>query len=187
MLRLFFISLLAVLLLFAFLQSRLRRHTDELPVFLRSDSIADSHHTSLFVEVQSTYKPTEAQLDALKTDYSNLWAHLNHVYATNDVLAGKEYYTEGWFKQLCRHYPGSPHPALVTRDDLSHHIQIKNWSNDGLVCTAIDSSLVLTYTYPDKTTRVTTVRLAVALLYQGDHWRLDALRLFDEKNTTPTN
>lgn len=179
MLRLFFLSLLALLLGYVFLQGKLRQRTDEKPVFLRTDGIAQAHHTIISICVESPYQPARDQLTALTTDYANLWAHLNHLYATNDVEAGKEYYTEAWFVQLCRHYKGIE-PTEVLRQDNQHELHLRNWSTDGLVCTAIDSNVVLTYRYPDQTTKTTRAILAVALLYQGDHWRIDALRLINE-------
>ncbi len=179
MFRIFFLGLLALVLGYFFLQGKLRQRHDEKPIFLRTDAIAQAHHTSISVCVESPYKPTNEQLAALTTDYANLWAHLNHIYATNDVEAGKEYYTEAWFVQLCRHYKGIQ-PTDVLRQDDRHELHLRNWSTDGLVCTAVDSNVVLTYHYPDQTTKTTQASLAIALLYQGDHWRIDALRLIHE-------
>jgi hypothetical protein len=119
------------------------------------------------------------QLETLKKDYSNIWAHLNHLYATNDVVAGKEYYTEDWFKQICRHFNGIQQPVL-TRTDEQHELHIQNWASDGLICTAIDSNVVFNTNFPDKTVRRTRAVIAVVLLLQGDHWRLDAIRIINE-------
>lgn len=179
MLRILFISLLVLLLGFFFLQGRLNVRNEEKPVFLRTDEIALNHQTNIQTTIHSVYKPDSLQLETLKKDYSNIWAHLNHLYASNDVEAGKEYYTEDWFKQICSHYNGIQQP-LVTRRDEQHELHIQNWASDGLVCTAIDSNVILHYQYPDKANKTTKANLAVVLLFQGDHWRIDAIRVIDE-------
>jgi len=180
MLRILFISLLVLLLGFFFLQRRLNERNEEKPVFLRTDEIALAHQTKIQTTVHSLYKPDSLQLETLKKDYSNIWAHLNHLYASNDVEAGKEYYTEDWFKQICRHYNGVQQP-LIKREDEQHELHIQNWSSDGLICTAIDSNVVLKTIYPDKKIQRTKASIAVVLLFQGDHWRIDAMRVIDEK------
>ena len=183
MLRILFTSLILLMAGYVFLQSRLNQRSDEKPVFLRTDTIAQAHQTSMAVCVESPYKPSAEQVAALTTDYADLWAHLNHLYSTNDVEAGKEYYTEAWFAQLCRHYAGVQ-LTNISRHDERHELHLQNWSTDGLVCTALDSNVVLTYRYPDQSTRTTRANLAVSLLFQGDHWRVDALRVLNE-STTP--
>lgn len=165
---------------FLLLQGRLLERSGEKPVFLQTDTIALAHQTKLEVSIHSMYTPDSVQLETLKKDYSNLWAHLNHVYATNDVTAGKEYYTEPWFRQLCAHYQNGLHPTGIQRQDSVHHLAIQNWASDGLVCTAIDSNLVFKYQYPDNSFRLTSSHIALVLLYQGDHWRIDAMRVINE-------
>ena len=180
MLRIIFILLIVLTAGFLFLQGRLLERSAEKPAFLSTDSIANLHQTNLEVSVNSVYQPDSAQLEIVKKDYSNLWAHLNHLYATNDVVAGKEYYTEPWFRQLCSHYKNGVEVTGITREDVSHHLAIQNWASDGLVCTAVDSNVVFKYTYPDKSSASTKANIALVLLYQGDHWRIDAMRVIYE-------
>lgn len=158
---------------------------DEIPVFLRTDAIAAAHQTKISLHPGSFYQPNAAQLEQLKADYGHIWAHLNHLYATNDITAGKEFYTEDWFRQLNHHFTGIRTP-LVTRTDRQHDLHIQTWSRDGLVCTAIDSNAVLQYTYPDKTSEITSATVAVVLLFQGDHWRIDAIRVLSEERLRRT-
>lgn len=183
MLRILFISLLILIIGFFFLQGRLNNRNGEKPVFLRTDEIALSHQTKIQTRIHSLYQPDSIALEMLKKDYSNIWAHLNHLYATNEVEAGKEYYTEDWFKQICRHYAGTQQPK-ISRTDEQHELHIQNWASDGLVCAAIDSNIVLKTNYPDKTIRTTKANIAVILLFQGDHWRIDAMRVLNETTLT---
>ncbi len=181
MLRIFFISLVALLVSFFALQNYFDDHMEIKPVFLCTDAIALAHHTDIEVTVHSRYKPDSMQIENLRKDYSNLWAHLNHLYATNDVEAGKEYYTEDWFRQICKHYNGI-RPTQLQRNDAEHHLHIQNWSTDDLVCTAIDSNVVLNTTLPNKTIQKTKANIAIVLLLQGDHWRIDAMRVLSDNN-----
>lgn len=176
MIRILFIPLIGIIAIFLFLQGRLNERNGEKPVFLRYDEIADAHQTNINLTLHSIYKPDSVQLETLKKDYSNLWAHLNHLYETNDVEAGKEYYTEEWFKQINHYYNGTV-TSTIKRSDVQHELHIKNWAWDGLVCALTDSNLILQYQYPDKTIRKTKASLEMVLLYQGDHWRIDAVRL----------
>jgi len=180
MMRILFIVLIFLAAGFLFLQGRLNERNGEKPVFLRTDEIANAHQTNIAVSVHSIYKPDSFQLDMLKKDYSNIWAHLNHLYQTNDVEAGKEYYTEDWFKQINHHYNGTLHTS-VKRTDEQHELHIQNWAWDGLVCSAIDSNIILHYQFPDKSVKTTRATIAVVLLFQGDHWRIDALRVTNEE------
>lgn len=180
MLRVLFFIISLLLGAFLFLQIEQRSPKNELPVFLREDTIADNHNTNIEIQTRSREIPTPLQLENLTKDYSALWAHLNHLYATNDVEAGKEYYTEEWFRQLCLLYAGVK-PVRLSRTDLKHQVKIINWEKDGLVCTVIDSSAVMKYHFPDRAPVHTAMTLAAVLLYQGDHWRLDALRILNEK------
>lgn len=179
MIRYVLIFIIGVTALYFFLQGRLNNHEETLPVFLQQDKLATAHQTKISVQVHSLFKPDSIQLETLKKDYSNLWAHLNHLYATNDVNAGKEYYTEGWFKQITRHYTGA-HPQPLQRTDENHELHIQNWSGDALVCSLIDSNVVFTYRLPDGTLQNSRANLAMVLLFQGDHWRIDALRVLQE-------
>jgi len=179
MMRLLFIVLIGITAALLFLQGRLNDRNGEKPVFLRHDEIAAAHQTEIEISIHSIYSPDAVQLEALKKDYSNLWAHLNHLYETNDVEAGKEYYTEDWFRQINRHYNGVIHSAIKRRD-LQHEMHIENWAWDGLVCSITDSNVVFQYIYPDKSIKTSKANLKLVLLYQGDHWRIDALRIVFE-------
>jgi hypothetical protein len=183
MMRILFLLLIALLSGYFYLQGKVNQRIDELPSFLRTDAIANGHQTQIGASFHSNYLPTENQSNQLIEDYSNLWAHLNHLYATNDVTVGKEYYTEAWFKQLCQHYDGVQEP-LIIRTDVQHQLHVMNWSKDGLVCNVIDSNVVFNYEFPDNINKKTMATIALALLYQGDHWRLDAFRIINEKEIT---
>lgn len=174
------ISFIVLSFVFLFLQSLKVKRSAEKPVFLRTDEIALNHNTALNVWLHSQVAPDSAQIKSLKIDYSNIWAHLNHLYSTNDVNAGKEYYTEKWFQQITKEYQGHQSP-LAKRKDIHHDLHITNWSRDGLLCTAIDSNLLFTYTYPNAISESFQVNLAVVLLFQGDHWRIDALKVLDSQ------
>ncbi|MBS4064233.1 MAG: hypothetical protein KGZ74_06710 [Chitinophagaceae bacterium] len=180
MIRILFILFIVLLAAFLFLQGSLNERNGEKPAFLVHDYIAGAHHTNMEIKVHSEFKPDSFQLAVLKKEYSNIWAHLNHLYETNDVETGKEYYTEDWFKQMVHHYSGVTSTG-ISRIDEQHELHIQNWAWDALVCTAIDSNVVLHYQYPDKTIRTRKVSLAVVLLYQGDHWRIDALKVIEDK------
>lgn len=177
--RLLFLVLIFVTGSLLFLNSRLNVRNGELPVFLLKDKIADAHNTDIYVTAHSIFKPDSLQIEILKRDYSNLWAHLNHLFETNDIEAGKEYYTEAWFKQINHHYQGVIISG-IKRTDLQHNLQIQNWSMDGLACTVSDNNILFFYKYPDNKTRRSKVNLEMVLLYQGDHWRIDAIRFKNE-------
>jgi hypothetical protein len=186
MMRLLFISTIGVVITYFVLQSRLTTNSTEKPIFLQTDEIADAHHTVINTKIHSLIEPNSFQLETLKADYSNLWAHLNHLYATNDIVPGKEYYTEDWFKQLNNQYTGKI-KSTVTREDKEHNLHIINWDDDDLLCAAIDSNVVLHYYYPDKTISKTKATLAIVLLLQGDHWRIDGLRVISESDADEMN
>jgi hypothetical protein len=178
-LRYLFIFLISIVVIFFFLQERAKKDNSVLPVFITIDTIAAKHTTNISVTAHSVWKPQPSEVEILKKDYSNIWAHLNNVYGTNDVNAGKEYYTEEWFEQICNHYEG-PVVPIVTRTDIQHELHIHNWENDGLVCTGIDSNVILRYQYPPNKIKYTKANIAVILLLQGEHWRIDAIRIIDE-------
>ncbi len=177
--RIAFISLLVLLTSLLILRGRLLRKDDVLPAFQRTDAIAGEHRTRTSIKVHTKHTPAATALEGLEKDYTGIWAHLNHLYATNDVTAGKEYYTEAWFRQCCNQYPGIQKP-VVTREDVQHELHIQQWADDGLVCTAIDSNVVFRYHYPDQSIKTTKANIAVVLLYQGDHWRIDAIHIINE-------
>jgi hypothetical protein len=93
MLRYFFLLLLVLSVSLIFLNGRLQSTNSEKPIFLQYDAIADEHQSKVDVQSNAAIKPTKEQVEVLKKDYTNIWAHLNHLYATNNVVAGKEYYT----------------------------------------------------------------------------------------------
>jgi hypothetical protein len=126
MMRIILSCFIALLLTFAFLQGKLMDRNFEKPVFLRTDVIADTHKTTIEIKINSARKPDSSQLQILKKDYSNIWAHLNHLYSSNEVEAGKEYYTEDWFKQICSNCDGIQQTG-IQRIDEQHHLQIENW------------------------------------------------------------
>ena len=172
---------LFILLIISYLvlQGNLQQKVMEKPAFLISDEIAKNHRTQIKLIVGSVHRPNAYQLDVLKSDYANIWAHLNHLYQTNEVEAGKEYYTEDWYKQICSNYE-TPVKNPIKRIDINHELHIKNWATDGLVCTAIDSNVVFKNIYPDQSTTRTLANIAVVLHFQGDHWRIDALKILNE-------
>lgn len=172
-------GLLVLVAAYLLVQGRLHERSGEKPVFLRTDAIALAHQVKMEVGVHSLFRPDSAQLSVLKKDYAALWAHLNHLYQTNDVEAGKEYYTEEWFRQLVRHNAATA--AGVRRTDLAHRLHIQNWADDGLVCAATDT-VVLQYHTPNAPPKTVQANLALVLLFQGDHWRLDALRVVSTTN-----
>ncbi len=175
---LFWLFIALFIIYLAVLASSMKKSVEK-PIFLRIDEVANHHETTIDICVNSVYAPTPAELENLKSDYSNLWAHLNHFYATNDLIAGKEYYTERWFKQHGR-YQTEMKKNLVTRKDLFHELNIENWSRDGLLCTAIDRHVTIEYTLPDQQKVIDTMSVAIVLLYQGDHWRIDAMQVLQE-------
>jgi len=176
--RIIFLITTFMLVLFLLLQGRLYQRSSEKPVFMQNDLIAESHQTEIDIKIHSLYRPDSFQLSMLKKDYSNIWAHLNYLYETNDVEKGKEYYSEKWFKQIANHYKDVSE-TMVTRHDKTHQLHIINWSEDGLICNLIDSNVQLHYTFPNKTTQDYTNTIAMALVFQGDHWRIDAMKVLE--------
>lgn len=145
------------------------------PIFLKVDDIVNEHTTSIKSYTHSYYKPSNEQLNVLEKDYSGIWAHLNNLYSTNDIEAGKEYYTEDWFKQMNYEHT-KPITTNVFRKDVEHNLHIINWSFDGLVCNIIDSNVVLKYYDKNNCIDSSKCNIAMALLIQGDHWRIDGIK-----------
>jgi hypothetical protein len=173
MLRILFVILLVLGCSLLFLNGRMQQVNSEKPIFLKTDNLAEKHTTTIDIKVTSLIKPTEQDLLPFKKDYANIWAHLNNLYETNNVTDGKEYYTEDWFKQICMYYKHQP-SIKAKRSDVSHKLVIKNWAWDGLVCTVVDT-VQMNYKFNNKDTFLTENPLSIVLLYQGDHWRIDAL------------
>ena len=178
MMRMGLISLIILVAVYLFLQGRISDRSSEKPIFLQVDKIALSHETKINIKLESKFKPDSLQLETLINNYSNIWAHLNHLYSTNDIISGKEFYTENWFKHLTANYKETIN-APVKREDKNHNLIIKNWSSDGLVCTAIDSNILISYTYLNHKIDTSYISMAVVLLFQGDNWRIDALKVLN--------
>lgn len=178
--RIIYLLFGSIILSFAILRIINKTPGQELPLFLKQDEIVENLKTPVEVKIHSKYKPDSFLLENLKSDYRNIWAHINHFYMTNDIMAGKEYYTESWMRQLSSNY--DPHFRVndLKRSVVSHHLYIQNWSTDGLVCTAIDSNAEFIYHYPNGQMYAVKTSIATILLYQGDHWRIDALRVIDQ-------
>ena len=182
--RIIYILFIVLATAFLFLQGKLIDRRYVLPAFLKQDTVAEHHNAAITVMVKcGGLQPNEAQIDILAKNYDALWAHLNYLYRTNDVEKGKEYYTEEWFRLICRDNP-TTFQLPVTRTDLSHQLNIIEWSADGLVCAAIDSNVHICYRYysgqKKDSTVYTIANYAVTLLFQGDHWRIDAFHLINE-------
>ncbi len=147
----------------------------ELPSYIINDDIALNHHTKINFDIQSQVKPSPVGQEQLLNDYKNIWAHLNHLYTTNEVSAGKKYYTEEFFDALCRQFQKSP--QWVQRHDREHHLILTHYSRNGLLAILHDSLVILEYDFPNQQKRIEKVEVAIALIYQGEHWRLDALNI----------
>ncbi|WP_026951443.1 hypothetical protein [Algoriphagus mannitolivorans] len=173
--------LLVGVLLFSLAKLQIRR--DEVPYFLRFDSIAAAHEADIEINVEASFPPNEQQLEVLKKDYLALWAHLNAIYETNDLKPSKDRFTERIYSNLAIAYPGKT-TGLGQRKDLNHKLLIQNWSRDGLACQMIDS-LQFAYLLPDSAQYQTDAVLALSLVYQGDNWRLDGIKFIDEKPLSP--
>lgn len=168
-----------VLIAFVVITVLKNQKQEELPTFVKVDEIAKAHKTEISTSVQSFMKPTEQQIELLEKDYSAMWGHLNHLYASNEVEAGTEYYTEDFFKAIC--LKTSPVKALLQRKDVKHKLTITEWARDGLVCVGIDSNVILKYQTLQNETFYTKATIAFALLLQGEHWRIDGLKFIEEK------
>lgn len=150
----------------------------EKPVFMMEDTIANHHKTSVELDFKSNYQPNAAERASLLADYQAIWAHLNHLYASGDVIAGKEYYTEDWFRHICSTGQTGKLQQLQ-RQDICHELTVLNWSTDGLVCTA---KATVYFKYSDKNYQEQTrAEMVMVLLLQGDHWRIHALKIIKEQ------
>lgn len=157
------------------------RSDKEPPIYMQDDSISRSHATKIKVSIHSIHHPDSMEIAKLKKDYSDLWGHLNHLYSTNDVKAGVNYYTEDWFKYVSANHEGLK-KSLIIRKDLQHELHIMNWSQDGLVCCAIDSNVVFKYKLHNGSMEKTKATIAMVLLFQGRNWRVDAMRILNERD-----
>ncbi|WP_200977575.1 hypothetical protein [Echinicola sp. 20G] len=180
MMKVLFVGFMLLITLLFYVMGNGRVKESVLPIFLQEDEIVEQHQTQVEITVHSKYKPNASQLEQFRQDYSGVWAHLNHLYRTNDVVAGKEFYTESWFRQLATKQVKTMESG-IQRKDLFHDVHLMNWSADGLVCTIVDSTAVLEYDFPKVGKKFTLSTVAMVLLYQGDHWRIDGIRFIDEK------
>ena len=179
MLRVALVLFIGMLLTFVILKITNNRSEQEVPTFLKEDLIGKNHTTKIEIKVKSQIKPDSVQIEKLKKDYADIWAHLNHVYATNDIVTSKSFFTEALFAQLSHHYKGVQKPVM-NRQDTCHLFIIENWASDGLVCTGIDSNVIFKYTLPNNEVHYTQNHLACVLLFQGDNWRIDGLKVLSE-------
>lgn len=174
--RILFVFISLIIVVFFILQGRLNMRSSEKPVFMQTDTISINHQTKIEIKVHSIYRPDSFQQSMLKIDYSNIWAHLNYLYQTNDVEKGKEYYSEKWFRQISNHYTGVINNP-IKRQDQKHELHIMSWAEDGLICNVIDSNILLQHTLPNQTSKISKHHMAFSLVYQGDHWRVDAMKI----------
>ncbi|SIN66105.1 hypothetical protein [Algoriphagus halophilus] len=158
--------------------ARLQEKNDDIPYFLRYDSLAANSNPIIELEVISTQVPTEEQLEKLKQDYAAIWAHLNQLYQYPNPKPSKERFTERFYLHLAKNYQEGI-SGSIQRKDISHSIQIQTWSRDGLSCNILDQSAEFNLTFPDGSTETQTFKIALSLLFQGDNWRLDAIRFID--------
>lgn len=168
-------TVFGISLLFLYLRSDRYQKNSELPVFLRHDPIAENHSTRINISVESMITPDTLQLELFRWNYGNLWAHLNNSFETNDVVSGKEYYTENWYNQICQG-DNSVLKTKLKRTDLSHNVHIINWSPDNLACSIIDSNAVFRHEWSNRKIFERTHHIAMVLLYEGDHWRIDSIK-----------
>lgn len=153
---------------------------EKLPAFAQVDHIALNHDPKIQTTISSTISPSREQIAILEKDYASIWAHLNHLYASNEVEVGKEYYTKDFFKAISKN--ASRMQSILKRTDLEHHLEITEWARDGLVCIATDSNVTIEYQTAQKEKFYTKATLVVALLLQGEHWRIDAIEFLNEEN-----
>ncbi|GMQ30597.1 hypothetical protein [Algoriphagus confluentis] len=184
MTRYIFISFFVLVGILLFSLASLQKVKPEPPYFLRFDERAFNHQTQMNLRVESSVEPTDDQLRTLEKDLVAIWAHLNYIYESNDLKPGKDRFTERFYQSLSEAYPGQLSGA-VKRQDISHLVIIKNWSRDGLACQLIDSSAVIQYHLPSGDSIQTQASIAMALYFQGDNWRLDALKIINEKPLKP--
>jgi hypothetical protein len=185
MTRWIFLGFLLIVGVLLITMSRLQVKNADVPYFLRYDSLAANSNPKIEVKIESIYIPSEQQTEKLLEDYSAIWAHLNELYQHPNPKPSKERFTERFYLNLAENYEEGP-PSSIKRKNLSHSISVKTWSRDGLSCNLLDSLAEFKYEFPDGSVQTTTTSIALTLLFQGDNWRLDAIRFIDESSkTTP--
>ncbi len=175
-----YLGFLCIVGILLFSMARLQEKNDEIPYFLRYDSLAANSNPKIDLEVGSSIEPTEQQLEKLVEDYAAIWAHLNHLYQHPNPKPSKERFTERFYLHLAKNYIAGP-SSSIQRKDLSHFIHIKTWSEDGLSCNILDENAQFSFELPDGSVQTTASTIAMSLLFQGDNWRLDAIRFIDGK------
>ena len=146
------------------------------PFFRQKDQIIQNDRRDLRINNQSMTHISNDQVEILKRDYLNLWFHLDHLHNTNDIVSGKSYYTEEFYRFLVSNYELACRGNLL-RTTYNHDVSIDNFSPDGLICTLTDRNILLKYETPVHY-YFDTVNVAMVLLYQGENWRIDALQYF---------
>ncbi|SFN66642.1 hypothetical protein SAMN04488519_101296 [Algoriphagus ornithinivorans] len=184
MTRYIFLSFFALVAVLLISMASIQSYQMEPPYFLRFDQITFQHSAEIDIEVVSTFPPTEEQLKVFEEDYLAIWAHLNYIHYTNDLKPGKDRFTERFYENLAESYT-EPIKGAVERNDISHEVFVQNWSRDGLACHVIDSAAVLNYKLPSGDSLQTQAIIAMALYFQGDNWRLDAMKIIEEKPLKP--
>ena len=116
------------------------------------------------------------RIEKIKKDYLFIWSALDLIHNTNDINESKKYCTEEFYKQLSTNYFPVPN-IRFHRTSLTHHLSIMAISPDGLICSIIDSNLLIKYLTPTFY-YFDTINVAVILFYQGENWRIDALQVF---------
>ena len=150
--------------------------SNTLPYFRIADPLIGTEIPQYPIKNKSFIHVSNDRIALLKRDYLNIWSHLDHLHNTNDQISGKRFYTEDFFNSLVRiHSLGKN--RLLKRKNLSHNVIIYNISPDGLICTIIDSSIMLEYVTPSYY-YFDTINVAMVLLYQGENWRIDAVQQF---------
>ena len=179
MTRWIFLGFLLIVGFLLITMARIKKTDDEIPYFLRYDSLAMNSKPAVDIKVKSIYTPTEQQLEKLQDDYVAIWAHLNFLYQHPNPVPSKERFTEQFYLNLANNYKEGQAGA-IERKDLSHSLIIKTWSRDGLSCNLMDSVAKFSYRLPDGPIETSSATIAASLLFQGDNWRLDAIRFIDE-------
>lgn len=146
------------------------------PNFLIDDPIRGNDSPYISIHNHSLNSLSLDQIDLFKNDYISIWKHLDHFHNTNDMVVGKQFYSEPFFKQLVKDNP-TVFSTKLRRMSLHHKVYIKNISPDGLICTILDSNILIKY-QTSQYYYFDTINVAMVLLFQGDNWRVDAIQQF---------
>ena len=127
-------------------------------------------HNQSFISISSD------RIEKLKKDYLSIWSTLDLLHNYIDIYKINEFCTEEYYKQLTNNYFLNNNFGLQ-RNSLTHHVNIMTISPDGLICSIIDSNLILKYSTPTFY-YFDTINVAMFLFYQGENWRVDAIQVF---------